>query len=82
MEKCEILAQKYNIDIIAIFKKKLNEGKSYEYAESYAINYVLGYAESYEKERIKIARNMKESGMDIEIISQITKLPIDTINSL
>ena len=41
-----------------------------------------GRAEGAEAEKIELAKNALENGLDVEMVSNITKLPIDEINKI
>lgn len=73
-----------------IYAEGLAKGKTYGYtgiyAESFARGYVKGYAEGIAEGRkemaIDIAREMKESGSDINYIAKVTGLSEQEIMEL
>lgn len=69
-----------------IYAEGLAKGKTYGYtgiyAESFARGYVKGYAEGRKEMAIDIAREMKESGSDVNYIAKVTGLSEQEIMEL
>ena len=50
--------------------------------KNYEFKTVLTKGKCFKEKQIEIAKNMLKKGMDIELISEITKLPIEEIEKL
>ena len=62
------------------------DGKTDEYINAYVENWIIGYAkglkEGRAEEKMAIARNMKNKGLPISDISEMTSLGVDEIEKL
>ena len=81
-EQRENAVRAYNSEMLASKQEGMKIGIARGRAEGMEEGINKGRAEGAEAEKIELAKNALENGLDVEMVSNITKLPIDEINKI
>ena len=81
-EQRENAVRAYNSEMLASKQEGMKIGIARGRAEGMEEGINKGRAEGAEAEKIELAKNALKNGLDVEMVSNITKLPIDEINKI